>query len=280
MIGKFCDIKHESRPPAEHHPRPILSGTKGKIRDPGPRRIDPGFVNAPFPVYIGYDRREPEATQVAHMSLCATASVPVEVTELKEAELRARGIYDRPFRTEGPQRFDLRDGKPFSTDFSFTRFLVPVLRDFQGWALFCDGDFLFRADIKDLIALIDDRFAVMCVKHDHRPSEKVKMDGQRQQRYSRKNWSSLILWNCGHPANASLTRETVNHRPGSYLHGFQWLTDDLIGAVPERWNWLEGWSSPEITPAAVHMTRGVPTMKGYENIAYADEWRAFLCPAP
>jgi hypothetical protein len=237
-------------------------------------------VSARFPVYIGYDRREPEATQVARDSLLATASIAVEVIELKEEALRARGVYDRPYRTEGAQRFDLRDGKPFSTDFSFTRFLVPVLQDFKGWALFCDGDFLFRADVKDLIALADERFAVMCVKHDHKPNETTKMDGQKQERYTRKNWSSLILWNCGHPANAALTREAVNHRPGSHLHGFGWLADGQIGGLPEEWNWLEGWSSSEITPSAVHMTRGVPTMKGYEDVAYAEEWRAFLCPAP
>jgi hypothetical protein len=233
-------------------------------------------VTAPFSVYIGFDRREPEATQVARTSLCATSSIPLNIVELREDELRSQGYYDRPFKTEGPQRFDLRDGKPFSTDFSFTRFLVPVLQNFQEWALFCDGDFLFRSDIKELFGLIDESKAVMCVKHDYRPSEKTKMDGQKQTRYRRKNWSSLILWNCGHPANAVLTKDVVNHEPGAFLHGFKWLDDELIGGLPEHWNWLEGWSSPSITPRVVHMTRGIPTMKGYEDIPYADEWRTFL----
>lgn len=233
-------------------------------------------MTSPFPVYIGFDRREPEATEVARRSLEATCSVPLRVMELHEDALRASGHYDRPFRVEGQQRFDVRDGKPFSTDFSFTRFLVPALQGFRDWALFCDGDFLFRADLKDLVALADASKAVMVVKHDYRPPEKVKMDGQRQERYHRKNWSSLILWNCGHPANAALSCAEVNHRPGSYLHGFKWLDDELIGGLPEHWNWLEGWSSPDITPSVVHMTRGVPTMKGYENIPYADEWREYL----
>jgi hypothetical protein len=227
-------------------------------------------------VYIGFDRREPEATEVARRSLEATSSIPVEIEALREDVLRARGLYDRPFRTEGRQRFDLRDGKPFSTDFSFTRFLVPVLQDFQGWTLFCDGDFMFRRDLKELMALADESKAVLVVQHVYKPPEKLKMDGQLQERYARKNWSSLILWNCGHPANGALTAHEVNHQPGSYLHGFRWLEDDQIGAVPEEWNWLEGWSSPEIEPSAVHMTRGVPTMAGYEDIPYADEWRAYL----
>ena len=230
----------------------------------------------PFPVYIGFDRREPEATKVALASLREKSSVALKVVELKEEELRSRGLYDRPFRTEGRQRIDLRDGKPFSTDFSFTRFLVPELQGFKDWAMFCDGDFLFRWDIKDLFALIDESKAVMCVQHDYRPPETIKMDGQRQERYLRKNWSSLILWNCGHPANAAITAEVVNHQPGSFLHGFRWLDDDLIGTLPECWNWLEGWSSPDITPRVVHMTRGIPTMEGYQDIPFADEWRRFL----
>jgi hypothetical protein len=241
-----------------------------------PRNFFGYFVTTPFPVYIGYDRREPEATEVAEASLLAKGSIPLKVTELREEELRAQGLYDRPFKTEGSQRIDLRDGKPFSTDFSFTRFLVPELQGFRDWAMFCDGDFLFRWDVKDLVGLIDESKAVMCVQHDYRPTEQIKMDGQKQEQYSRKNWSSLILWNCGHPANAVLTAKEVNHQPGSFLHGFQWLDDDLIGAIPECWNWLEGWSSLETDPKVVHMTRGIPTMKGYEDIPFADEWRRYL----
>ena len=127
-------------------------------------------------VYIGFDRREPDATMVARRSLLKTSSIELDVHELREIELRERGFYDRPYRTEGNQRIDERDGKPFSTDFSFTRFLVPALQDYKGWALYCDSDFLFRADVKELFALADDRYAVMCVKHDHRPKEAVKMD--------------------------------------------------------------------------------------------------------
>lgn len=230
-------------------------------------------------VYIGFDRREPEATAVARRSLLKTASIPLDVHELRELELRERGFYDRPYRMEGPQRIDERDGKPFSTDFSFTRFLVPALQQYRGWALYCDSDFLFRGDVKDLFDLADDAFAVMCVKHDHRPQETTKMDQQAQQLYFRKNWSSMILYNCGHPANAALTTQVVNHSRGGYLHAFGWLADDLIGGIPETWNWLEGWSPSDINPKIVHMTRGIPTMPGYENIPYADEWRAYLADA-
>ena len=229
-----------------------------------------------YPVYIGFDRREPESIEVACRSLLKTCQVPVEIHELREVDLRARGLYDRPYRTEGAQRIDLRDGKPFSTDFSFTRFLVPALQEYRGWALYCDSDFLFRADARELCELTDDKYAVMCVKHDHRPTETTKMDHQRQEYYLRKNWSSMILYNCGHPANAALTVDMVNHSTGGFLHAFSWLADDLIGGVPETWNWLEGWSSPDLDPKIVHMTRGIPTMAGYENIPFAGEWRSYL----
>jgi hypothetical protein len=102
------------------------------------------------------------------------------------------------------------------------------------------------------------------------------MDGQAQTRYARKNWSSVILWNVDHPANKALTIELVNSVPGRDLHRFCWLEDDLIGELHPKWNWLVGHSDPEIDPAIVHFTDGIPTMQGYEDSEYADEWRAEL----
>lgn len=227
-------------------------------------------------VYIGFDKREPEATKVAEKSLLKHASIPLTITRLGEDNARHAGLYDRPCIMEGGQRYDARDKKPYSTDFSFTRFLVPIYQNYQNWALFCDGDFLFRGDIKRVFDKADDKYAVMVVKHDYKPPETVKMDGQKQELYKRKNWSSFILWNCAHPSNKKVTLQRVNFSDGSSLHGFSWLRDDEIGELDERWNWLEGWSSEAWEPMAVHMTRGIPTMKGYENIPYAEEWREYL----
>lgn len=226
-------------------------------------------------VYIGHDKREADAIQVCRLSLLDKATKPVPIIELREDELRTLKLYDRPFTTEGNQRIDSRDHKPFSTDFSFNRFLVPCLNLWQGWALFCDGDFLWRGDVNELLSLRDESKAVQVVKHDYTPKDSVKMDGQRQESYPRKNWSSLILWNCAHPSNRKVTPRLVNFMPGSYLHAFGWLKDEEIGALPEAFNWLEGHSTSE-NPQAVHMTRGVPSMPGYEQIPYADEWRGYL----
>ncbi len=222
------------------------------------------MTETPFPIFVGWDSGEDIAYQVCRHSIVARASVPVRVTPIKQDELRRRSLYTR-------ERDPLA-----STEFTYTRFLVPHLAGYDGWALFCDCDFLWLADIKGLIDLIDDRYAVMCVHHDHRPPESWKMDGRQQTLYPRKNWSSMVLYNCGHPANAALTPELVNRETGSFLHRFQWLDDSLVGAVPETWNWLEGWCSrpDDGPPNVVHLTRGGPWFDDWKDVEYADLWLA------
>jgi len=225
-------------------------------------------------VYIGYDSREDEAHRVCSFSLRHHSTVPLHVVPLRQPALRALGLYTRSSKRNGEGKLiDVLDGKPFSTEFSFTRFLVPSVAGFQGRALFVDCDFLFRADVAELDALCVGDRAVWCVKHRHEPIETVKMDGRPQEHYRRKNWSSFVLWDCAHPANAIITPRLVNTRAGSWLHAFSWLPDELIGDIPEAWNWLEGYSPKEIDPKAVHFTRGGPWFEKYAGVAYADEWR-------
>jgi hypothetical protein len=227
-------------------------------------------------VFIGYDGRNDDAYRVCRRSLVDRSSKAVHVTPLRIQALEHMGLYRRTWHTSDGQFVDDRDGRPFSTEFSFTRFLVPALCQWEGWALFCDGDFLWRADSAELFALADPTHALMVVKHNHAPEEARKMRGQLQTRYHRKNWSSLMLFNAGHPANRYLTPFRVNVAPGQWLHALSWLQDGEIGALPEAWNWLEGHSPPEVTPKAVHFTRGTPNMPGYGAVAHADEWRAYL----
>ena len=233
-------------------------------------------------VYIGWDSREDLAYQVCRYSILNRASVPVRIVPLKHRELRQQALFWRPWLTEGGgQMIDCIDGRPMSTEFAFTRFLVPhlALQDGADWALFCDCDFLFRADVKALFDLAQGSgYAAMCVKHAHEPRDGEKMDGCQQTVYRRKNWSSLMLLNVKHPAVAALTPELVSQRSGAWLHGLQWLPDEAIGALPESWNHLVG-HSPGNDPKAVHFTNGGPWMTGYENVPFADEWRhehAFL----
>jgi len=219
---------------------------------------------ASLPVFVGWDSREDIAFRVCRHSLVRRASAPVAVTPIIQSELREQGLYTR---TPDPLA---------STEFTYTRFFVPYMMGYRGWALFCDCDFLFLADVAELFALADDRYAVMCVHHDHQPHENWKMDGAVQTVYPRKNWSSMVLYNCGHPKNRMLTPELLNRETGSFLHRFQWLDDAEIGAVPETWNWLEGWSEKPAMghPNAVHYTRGGPWFDAWRYVDYAGLWLA------
>lgn len=230
-------------------------------------------------VFIGYDPREADAYRVCVASLLAHASAPVKVRPLLLPQLQAQGLYRRPMQRRGAQLWDVISDAPMSTEFSLTRFLVPFLMKYRGVAIFVDCDFLFRQDVYELLYCAEPGSAVSVVKHVHEPSEATKMDGQEQRRYRRKNWSSLIVWDCGHSmVRRNLSVDAVNTMPGLDLHQFAWLPRDqhFIGGVPLHWNWLEGYSPADIDPAAVHYTRGVPSMPGYENSAYADEWRSYL----
>ena len=226
-------------------------------------------------VFIGYDPREAAAFAVARASIRRHSTIPVPIHGLVLDDLRARGLYTRPHEQRGCQIWDVISDAPCATQFSNTRFLVPHLAG-SGWALFMDCDMLVRANIRELFDLCDPDKAVMVVKHNHQPPEGVKMDGQAQTRYSRKNWSSVVAFQCDHPANKALTVEMVNTLPGRDLHRFCWLSDELIGELPVEWNWLAGHSDPAVDPKIVHHTEGSPCMAGYEDAPYADEWRAEL----
>lgn len=223
-----------------------------------------------LPVMIGWDPREEAAADVCRYSLLRRSSIPLYVRFLKLETLRAAGLYSRESYQRDGQRYDVIDEKPFSTEFSFSRFLVPALCGYEGWACFMDCDFLWLADIAELYALRDDRYAVMVCQQNHQPTEAQKMDGCIQQAYPRKNWSSLMLFNAGHPSNRDLTPMDVNVRPGSWLHQFAWLKDEEIGALPPAFNWIAGTTSGE--PKAIHYTHGGPWMAGHEAVRFAGEW--------
>ena len=228
-------------------------------------------------LFIGWDPRQMAAYVVAHFSAGAAGS-GVDIERLALAPLVRRGLYTRPTRYQGedgsPGYWDVISDAPMSTGHAISRFLVPTLAGFKGWALFTDGDVLFRRSVRDLFALADSRFAIQVVQHDYAPLESAKMDGQQQTRYFRKNWSSVMLFNCEHPANAALTPDLVNAVPGRDLHRFCWLEDRLIGSLPQEGNFLVGHTPATIDPAIVHFTEGVPDTPGYEHCLYADEWYA------
>lgn len=231
-------------------------------------------MTEPLRVFVGYDEREAPAYQVCVESLQRHASVPVEVTPLVIDDLNDRGLYTRPYwRDASGQAFDCIDGKPFSTDFSFTRFLVPAMMGYSGRALFIDSDMLFRGDVAELFSLCQGDHAVWCVQHNFQPTPSLKMRGGiRQEPYRRKAWSAVMVFDCGHPLTGELSVWDVNHRRGLYLHSMEWA-QDAVGALPEEWHWLQGHSSVAIeAPKLVHFTSGTPDVRGYEAQPFADEW--------
>ncbi len=231
-------------------------------------------------IFIGFDSREEVATEVAAHSIKRRSKSPLDIKYLKHRELRKSGHFSRPWMigAQDGEFTDLIDGRPFSTEFSHTRFLVPALTGFKGWALFMDADMIFLSDISKLFALCDNKYAAMVVKHNQPVKHgSVKMDGRQQAGYYRKNWSSFVLWNCGHPANQWLSKERVNMMTGSDLHSFSWLSDNLIGSLPATYNFIKNVSPPLPAaragrPDSIHYTDGGPWFAECQHVAYAQAW--------
>lgn len=211
----------------------------------------------PLQIFIGFDQVEAVAYHVLCHSILSRASVPVSITPIKRSMLK--DIHDRPL-----------DEKQ-SNEFSFTRFLVPYLSDYEGVSLFMDCDMLVTTDIKELFDLFDDQYAVQVVKHDYTPKDNIKYLGTVQYAYPKKNWSSVMLFN-----NAKckrLTPEYVNTASGMYLHQFKWLeSDDLIGELPYEWNHLVSDMPPCPDAKNIHWTVGGPYFVEYKDCEHASKW--------
>jgi len=208
-------------------------------------------------VFIGYDNREKAAFSVLAHSILKYATLPVSIVPLRLENLKT--VFTRE-RVENQ-----------STDFAFSRFIVPHLCDYKGWALFCDCDQLFRTDIAELWNLRDPKYAVQVCKHDYTPKSKVKFLGQVQEPYPKKNWSSVMLFN--NEKCTALTPDYVNSATGLQLHQYKWLeTEDLIGEIPLEWNWLVGEYEYNEDAKNVHFTEGGPYFKKYRDCDYAKDW--------
>lgn len=214
-------------------------------------------------VFIGYDPREDAAYQVCRHSLLRHASIPIEVSPLRQQDLRERGLYTRA------------DDPNASTEFSLTRFLTPYLAVSAGLSMFVDCDFLFTKDIGEMVRGLDAERAVHVVRHDYVPCHAVKMDGRPQATYPRKNWSSLMIFNGSHAAVRALGPEVVNRASASFLHRLEWVRDELIGGLPSDWNFLVGDYEPTLAlPAGIHFTNGGPWFANCQHFDYAELWRA------
>lgn len=210
-------------------------------------------------IFIGFDHKEIVAYNILQHSINIRSSLPISICPINLNHLK--DIFNR-------QRNGLQ-----STEFSFSRFLVPYLCNYEGWAIFMDCDMLVVDDIKNLWDLRNDKYAVMCVKHNHKPKEDIKFLNQIQTQYEKKNWSSVMLINC--EKCKALTPEYVNVASGLELHRFKWLeSEDLIGEIPQKWNHLVDYNDHvDVNKLSnLHWTEGGPYFEKYKNSGYSQNW--------
>ena len=207
-------------------------------------------------VFVGFDQLEAIAYHVFCQSVLEKSTSLINFTPLAHQNLNFFKNND--------------DG---SNKFIYSRFLTPFLNEYSGWAIFADGDMVCNNDITELWNLKDPSKAVQVVKHEYKTKKTVKYLGNKNEDYPRKNWSSLVLWNCEHPANKILTPEFIQDKPGSFLHRFSWLDDSQIGELPIEWNWLAIEYPNNPAAKIIHYTLGTPCFKEYSTTSQADIWQ-------
>ena len=207
-------------------------------------------------IITGFDQREAVAFHTFYQSIISNSSTPVQITPLAINTLREY----RETHSDG------------SNAFTYSRFLTPYLCNFEGWAIFADGDMVCQADITELWNLRDESKAVQVVQHDYETKQTIKYFDQPNANYPRKNWSSVILWNCAHPAHRLLTPAFVAGSTGAFLHRFSWLQNEQIGSLPKEWNWLAIEYEDNSKAKLVHYTLGTPCFKKYAQTAMSEHW--------
>lgn len=205
---------------------------------------------------VGFDQREAIAYHVFCQSIIENSTMPLQITPL------ALNLMSNYSESHG-------DG---SNTFIYSRFLTPSLMDFKGWAIFADGDMICKEDLAKLWSNRDLTKAVQVVKHDYKTKATTKYLGNKNENYPRKNWSSLILWNCAHPKNQILTPEFIQEQTGAYLHRFSWLNDDEIGELNPEWNWLAIEYDDNPNAKLIHYTLGTPCFKEYQATSMSSDW--------
>jgi lipopolysaccharide biosynthesis glycosyltransferase len=209
-----------------------------------------------IPIFIGYDPRESIAFHICVNSIIQNTKQPVNIIPLSLSLLNNyKEIH-----------------KDSSNDFTYSRFLVPYLMNFQDWAIFLDGDMIVKDDISNLWNYRDETKDVMVVKHNYKTKNNVKYLNNKNEDYPKKNWSSVILWNCKKESHKCLTPQFVESSTGLFLHRFSWLDDNNIGNLPLEWNWLVGEYEENINAKLLHYTIGIPSFIEYSDCSMASEW--------
>lgn len=184
-------------------------------------------------VFIGVDPRQYIAAQVLAHSIWTRASGPVSITRLalKQLPLKRRGL----------------------TEFTFSRYLVPHLCEYQGNALFMDADMLCLGDVYDLAKIADPEAAVSVVKNPRFQFE----------------WPSMMYFN-----NALCKNLTPAFIETGNPQLLKWAAK--VGSLPSQWNHLVGYDKPRKDAKNVHFTQGIPCFPETFDDEYGVEWREEL----
>ena len=211
-------------------------------------------------IFIGYDAKETIAYHVCVNSIIRQSTQPINIVPLS---LNLLNDYKETHSDA-------------SNQFAYTRFLIPYLMGYNGCAIFIDGDMVLQEDITNLYKLFDSNYAVQVIKHDYKTKRSTKYLGAKNEDYPRKNWSSVVLWNCAHPKNKMLTTDFVQTASGSQLHRFTWLDDSDIGELPVEWNWLSDEYGENPNAKLIHYTLGTPCFEEFANTPMSEHWHAEL----
>ena len=217
-------------------------------------------MHSPKQIFVGFDQREAVAFHTFTQSIIENSSIPISINPLS-----LRNLHD----------FYLESHTDGSNDFIYSRFLVPYLMQFKGFAVFFDGDMILNSDIKELFELADDTKALQVVKHDYKTKTAIKYLGNKNEDYPRKNWSSVILWNCSHPSHRILTPQFVARQSGAFLHRFKWLEDSDIGELATTWNWLAEEYPANSNSKLIHYTLGTPCFSAFKKCSQSESWHHY-----
>ena len=209
---------------------------------------------------VGFDQKEAVAYHTFVQSVIENASIPVRFMPL---DIKLLKMYNET-HTDG------------SNKFIYSRFLVPYLMNFRGWAIYADGDMICVEDIKKLWDLRDKKYAVQVVQHDYKTKVTKKYWGNKNENYPRKNWSSVVIWNCEHEKHKILSPKFIQNQTGSFLHRFNWLNDEEIGNIDKKWNWLAMEYEEKKDINLIHYTIGTPCFKEYSNGPFSSYWNKFF----
>ena len=213
-------------------------------------------TNEPLKIFIGYDPREAVVYHTCVQSIIENTKFPVSIHPL---HLDMFDCY-KENHTDG------------SNAFIYSRFLIPYLCNFKDKALFIDGDMIINNDLSQLFNMFDNNYGVQVVKHDYKTKYPIKYLGSKNDDYPKKNWSSVILFNCAFPKNKILTPSLIEKAKGSYLHRFSWLSENEVGSLPLEWNYLVLEYKEKADASLLHYTVGAPCFSEYNKGKEAEVW--------